>query len=85
LNGRLRSIEAVGIGAYEVCFEFDGAVSSSYVFVVDERDDIAVVVRPGNFLDAVGPGGAAASQPVMEAILAFHKARQSALEFQRAD
>jgi len=84
LKGRIHSIETAGSGIYEVRFEFEDAVSSPYTFEVDERDEIAVVVRPGNFMDAVGPG-AAAAQPVMEAILMFHNARQSGLEFQRPD
>jgi hypothetical protein len=84
LKGRIRSIEAVGVSAYEACFEFEDTVSSAYIFDVDDRDGIAVVIRPGNFLDAVSPGDAA-SQPVMEAILMFHEARRSTMEFKGTD
>ena len=83
LKGRICSIRAVGISSYEVCFESKDAASCIYVFDVDDRDGIAVVVRPGNFLDTTDPGDAASRQ-VMEAILVFHSARQHALEFRRS-
>lgn len=84
MRGRIRSIGAVGPSSYEVYFEFEGAGSCAYTFEVDDHDGIAVVVRPGNFLDAVDPGSIA-SRPFMEAILKFHEARLTELEFRQVD
>lgn len=84
LKGRICSINAAGISGCEVYFEFEDGTSCAYIFDVDDRDNIVAVVSPGNFLDVVGPG-AAASRPVMEAILMFHAARQVTLEFKQTD
>jgi hypothetical protein len=69
------SITAIGTNAYEVALSLAGSTARTFVFIVDDRDGICVVVSPPEFAAMLQHqmGGV---EPLYELVLAFHHTRR---------